>query len=71
MAQQVRLYNNRSIKLRRVVQFNNSTSLGLIIPKTFAEIMRLEAGDYIACEFNEEKNSITLNKCSIEEDDNA
>lgn len=60
---QVRLSNNRPIKLRRLIEFNNSTSLGIVIPKSFVEKLNLRAGEYMACELNE--SSISLSKCSV------
>jgi len=60
-AQQVRHYNQRNIKLRRVVQFNPS-SIGCVIPKTFADKLKLKAGDYVSCELSEEGNSFTVRR---------
>ena len=62
---QVRLDNSRPIKLRRLLQFNNTTSLGLVLPKTFVDKMELRAGNYVAIEMDTEGNSLSLNKCSV------
>lgn len=65
MAQQVRLDNKRPIKLRRLLQFNNTTSIGITLPKSFMDKMGLRAGEYLAVELNAEGTSLTLNKCSV------
>jgi len=52
MSPQVRLDNRRPIKLRRLLQFNNTTSLGLVLPKTFVDKMELRAGNYMAIEMD-------------------
>lgn len=62
---QVRLANHRPIKLRRLVEFTNSSSLGIVIPKSFVQKLNLRSGEYMACELSEEGSSISLNKCSI------
>ena len=62
---QVRLVNHRPIKLRRLVEFTNSSSLGIVIPKSFVQKLNLRSGEYMACELSEEGSSILLNKCSI------
>ncbi|MGC1131321.1 MAG: AbrB/MazE/SpoVT family DNA-binding domain-containing protein [Nitrososphaeraceae archaeon] len=62
---QVRVSNSRPIKLRRLLQFNNSTSLGITIPKSFVDKLNIRAGEYMSCEMNSEGTSITLNKCSV------
>jgi antitoxin component of MazEF toxin-antitoxin module len=59
---QVRLNNNRSMKLRRVIEFGNSTSLGLVVPSNFVHKMGLSAGQYIKCELDNEGNSFTVER---------
>ena len=65
MPPQVRLVNNRPIKLRRLLQFNNTTSLGIVLPKTFVNKMELIAGNYMAIEMDTERNSLSLSRCSV------
>jgi hypothetical protein len=62
---QVRLDNSRLIKLRRLVQFNNSKSMGIVIPSKFVAKMGLRAGEYMAVEMDGEGNSLTLSRCSL------
>jgi hypothetical protein len=80
MTQAVRVSSSRPIKLRRLLQFNNSTSIGITLPSTFVDKMGLRAGEYMSCEMNTEETSVTLTKCSLampgitnagEEEDNA
>jgi hypothetical protein len=65
MTPQVRLDNSRPIKLRRLLQFNNTSSLGIVLPKTFVDKMELRDGEYMAVEMDAEGTSLTLNKCSV------
>ena len=65
MTPQIRLDNSRPIKLRRLLQFNNTTSLGLVLPKTFVDKMELRAGNYMAIEMDAEGNSLSLSRCSV------
>lgn len=60
---QIRLVNHRPIKLRRLIEFTNSSSLGMVIPKSFLKKLNLRAGEYMACEIN--GISISLSKCSV------
>lgn len=62
---QVRLDSSRPIKLRKLLQFNNSTSIGITLPKNFVSKMGLSVGEYMAIELNEEGTGLTLNKCSV------
>jgi len=62
---QVRLAKNRPMKLRRLIEFNNSTSLGIIIPKSMVEMMLLKPGNYMSCEMNEDGTGLLLNKCTL------
>ncbi|MGH9986079.1 MAG: AbrB/MazE/SpoVT family DNA-binding domain-containing protein [Nitrososphaeraceae archaeon] len=61
----IRLDSNRPMKLRRLIEFNNSTSLGIVIPKSMVQMMNLRLGDYMACEMNEDGTGLSLNKCSL------
>jgi len=50
------------MKLRRVIEFGNSTSLGLVVPSNFVHKMGLSAGQYIKCELDNEGNSFTVER---------
>lgn len=52
--------DNALIELRRVVQFNNSTSKGIVIPRVFVARMGIETGDYLAIELD--NNVLTMKK---------
>ena len=59
---QVSLDNSRPIKLRRLIEFGNSTSLGLVVPSNFVDRMGLSAGQYVKCELDNEGNSFTVQR---------
>ena len=59
---QVRLDNSRPIKLRRLIEFGNSTSLGLVVPSNFVDRMGLSAGQYVKCELDNKGNSFTVQR---------
>lgn len=59
---QVRLDRNRPIKIRRLIEFHESSSLGLVIPSTFVDRLGLSAGQYVKCEMDEEENSFNVEK---------
>lgn len=62
---QLRLANNRPIKLRRLIKFHGSSSLAIVIPRSYVDKLGLRAGEYMAVELDEEGNSLSLNKCSV------
>lgn len=63
MAQAVRVSSGRPIKLRRLIEFHGSSSLGIVLPKSFVDRMGLRPGNYMSVEMDGE--SLTMNKCSV------
>lgn len=65
--------NGPIIELRRVIQFNNSTSRGITIPSVFVARMGIETGDYLAIELNNNvlkmKKAIFNGELGDEQDD--
>ena len=55
--------DNGPIELRRVVQFNNSTSKGIVIPRVFVDRMGIEAGDYLAIELD--NNTLSMKRAAF------
>ncbi|MGC1133748.1 MAG: AbrB/MazE/SpoVT family DNA-binding domain-containing protein [Nitrososphaeraceae archaeon] len=55
--------DNGPIELRRVVQFNNSTSKGIVIPRVFVARMGIKTGDYLAIELD--NNVLTMKRAAF------
>ena len=59
---QVRLTHDRPIKLRRLIQFSGTSSLGLVVPSNFVDALELSAGQYVECEMDKQRNSFDVEK---------
>ncbi|MGH9977243.1 MAG: hypothetical protein ACRD8Z_15625 [Nitrososphaeraceae archaeon] len=63
---QVRLNSQRDIKVRRLIQFSGTTSLGLVVPRNFVDKMGLTAGQYVKCELDKAGNSFSVEKVGVD-----
>lgn len=48
------------IRLRRLLQFHGSSSLGITLPADFVHRLGLTAGQFVKCEMSEDGNSMTV-----------
>jgi hypothetical protein len=49
-----------NIRLKRVIGFNNSVSLGIILPRAFVRALELKANQYVSVELHDEDKMIVV-----------
>lgn len=54
-----------NIRLKRVMGFNNSVSLGITLPMRFVRALNLKPGMLVACELKDNDKSVTVKGLNI------
>ncbi|HZD35632.1 MAG TPA: AbrB/MazE/SpoVT family DNA-binding domain-containing protein [Nitrososphaeraceae archaeon] len=52
--------NKKNIRLKRVIQFSGSTSLGITLPRAFVNKLGLKPGMLVSCELKNEDNTVMV-----------
>lgn len=54
-----------NIRLKRVLAFNNSISLGITLPRAFVNKLGLKSGMLVACELKDNDKSVIVKGLNI------
>lgn len=54
-----------NIRLKRVMGFNDSVSLGITLPMRFVRALNLKAGSFVKCELHNEDKSVTVEGLNV------
>jgi hypothetical protein len=54
-----------NIKLKRLIRFHGSNSLGITLPSDFVHKLGLVAGQFVKCEINDTDTTMTVEKIDL------
>ncbi|MGI0043105.1 MAG: AbrB/MazE/SpoVT family DNA-binding domain-containing protein [Nitrososphaeraceae archaeon] len=57
--------NSGNIRVKRLFQLTNSTSLAITLPRAFIKKLNLTAGRYVKCELRNEDSSILVEGLNV------
>jgi hypothetical protein len=56
---------HQNLTVRRVLEYTNSNSLGVTIPRSFVERLELKRGDYVKMEMYPDQTGFTVEKIQL------